>query len=386
MTQKDVYLAGGARTAFGKYGGGFTGASVTDLATPVVHETLRRAALASEAIDHVVFGNVLPSTKTAVWAARVTALAAGIPESSSALVVNRACGTGLQAVVSAAEQVLLGHSQAAIAAGGETFSSAPHMFWSRWGTKRGTPPIDDMLDWAYSDPFGNQMGQTAENLCAAGQISRQAQDEYGARSQARTEHARQAGYLAREIVTVNGVDADEFPRPHVDYAKLAAMAPAYRSDGVVTAGTSSGVNDGAAAIAVLDATTVAEHSIEPDGRIVDWATVGVAPRLMGSGPVPATERLLARTGLGVADIDVFEINEAFAAVTLYAINQLKLDPELTNPNGGAISIGHPPGATGIRMLVSALNHLRRTGGRYGLVSMCLGGGMGMALIVENLKR
>lgn len=384
MTSTPIYVAGGCRTAFGKFGGAFRDATVTDLAVPLVGEVLGRTGLSPDDVEDLVFGNVLPTTREAPWSARIAALEAGIPNGVRTLVVNRACGTGLQAIVSAAEQIGLGRSDVAIAAGAEAFSSAPQVMWSRWGTKRGTPRFEDMLEWAYNDPFGNLMGETAEKLCDLGDISRDELDAYALLSQQRTEAARVAGHHAAEIVPVLGLAEDEFPRPGVDLERLRQLPSAYRDGGRGTAGNSSGVNDGAAAIAVLSDKAVERLGIEPDGRIVDWAVAGVEPELMGRGPVPATEAVLARTGMGVNDFDVYEVNEAFSAVALYAINELKLDPERTNPNGGAISIGHPPGATGIRLVVSALNELKRTRGRYGLVTMCLGGGMGMSMIVEAI--
>lgn len=386
MTNNPVYLAGTTRTAFGKFGGGYIDASVTDMATPVVKTVLERTGIAADTVDHLVFGNVMATTYTAPWAARVTALNAGIPSSVSSMMVNRACGTGLQAIVSAAEQIILDQSQVAIAAGAEALSHAPHVMYTRWGVKRGVPKIEDMLEWTYRDPFGNLMGDTAERLAGVGKITRDEQDEYTASSQARTEAARLAGYFDHEIIEVLGVSADELPRPTVGMEQLSRLKPAFSPEGTVTAASSTAITDGGAAIAVFSAAAAERYGVDPDGRIVDWSVVGVEPELMGRGPVPATQAVLARTGLAVADIDVFEINEAFAVVPVYATQQLKLDPELTNPNGGALAIGHPPGATGIRMVGSALAHLQRTGGRYGVVTMCLGGGMGMAMIVENLRR
>ncbi|GAA4553638.1 thiolase family protein [Pseudonocardia xishanensis] len=385
MSERQIYLKSARRTAFGRFGGGFRDQPVTDLAVPVVKDVIARSGLAAEDVDHLVFGNVIATTSEAPWAARITALGAGIPDSVRTVNVNRACGTGVQAVITAAEQIGLGRSEVAVAAGAEAFSMAPSVLWTRWGNKRGVPKIEDMLEWAYTDPWGNVMGVTGENLAGLGGIGRDEQDEYALRSQTRAEAARAAGYLAEEIHEVGGVAVDEFPRPQVTLSDLQKLRPAFAEDGSVTAGNSSGVNDGAGAVMVISEEAVERHGVAPDGRIVDWAVVGVEAGLMGRGPVPATQAVLARTGLSVGDLDVCEVNEAFAVVVLYAMAQLKLDPELTNPNGGAISIGHPPGATGIRMIASALNQLARTGGRYGLVSLCLGGGMGLSMIVENLR-
>lgn len=384
---RSTYLVGGARTAFGRFGGGFKDVAVSNLAVPAVQETMKRAGLAPDDVDHLVLGNTVHTTADAPFGSRVVTLRAGLPQRTASLGVIRACGTGLQAIISASDQILLGHSEVAIAAGVEVYSAAPHVIRSRWGVKRGVPQVEDMLDWAYQDPFdGSLMGQTAEALAAHSGIGKEAQDEYALASQQRTARAQEAGYLAEEIVAFAGVEVDEFPRPQTTADKLAAMRSPFREGGTVTAGNSSGVNDGAAAIGVVSGETVDRLGLEPDARIVDWAVVGCEPELMGRGPVPATEALFARTGLRADDMDVVEINEAFAVVVLNAVRDLHLDPERVNRNGGAIAIGHPPGATGIRMTLAAVNELRRTRGRYGLLTMCLGAGQGMSMIVENLRR
>ncbi len=382
-----TFIVGGARTAFGKFGGGFKDIAVSDLAVPAVQEALARGGLQAEQVDHLVLGNTIHSTPDAPFGARVVTLKSGLPIRAASLGVSRACGTGLQAIVSASDQIALGHSEIAVAAGVEVYSAAPHIIrGSRWGVKRGVPQVEDMLDWAYEDPFdGAQMGQTAEALAAYAGISKDLQDEYALQSQQRTARATAAGYLAEEIVAFADVERDEFPRPATTAEKLAAMASPFRDGGTVTAGNSSGINDGASAVGVVSEEALSRHGLEPWARIVDWAAVGCEPQLMGRGPVPATEALFARTGLGADDMDVIEINEAFAVVVLNAIKELGLDPERVNRNGGAISIGHPPGATGIRMTLAALNELRRTNGRYGLLTMCLGAGQGMSMIVENLR-
>lgn len=383
---RSVVLAGGVRSAFGRFGGAFKDRTVAGLAEPLVRETLRLSGLKPGDVDHLVLGNTLTTTSEAPFGARKLTLDAGLPISTRSLGVVRACGTGLQAVVSAAEQIQLGRSDVAIAAGSEVYSAAPHVIRSRWGVKRGIPVVEDMLDWAYRDPFdGQYMGETAENLCEVSGIDRDRCDRYSWESQQRTEAARVAGYLAQEILPLPELSIDEFPRPRVTLEDLAKLPAGFRNNGNVTAGNSSGVNDGAASCAVLAEEAAARLGVQPWGRLIDWVVVGCEPHLMGKGPVPATQELFRRNGVGASDIDVAEVNEAFAVVVLNAIDELGLDPATTNPNGGGISIGHPPGATGLRMITAALNELQRTGGRLGLVTMCLGAGQGMAMLVENLR-
>ena len=383
---RETYLAGGVRTAFGSFGGGLGGQSVSGLAAQVVQASVKRARLSAEDVDHLVLGNTLTTTPDAPFGSRVVTLEAGLPQATASLGVIRACGTGLQAIASASDQIQLGRSEVAIAAGVEVYSQAPHVIRMRWGAKRGAPPLEDMLDWAYRDPFdGALMGQTAEALTEHTGISRDRQDDYAFASQQRTRQAMETGILAEEILPIAGVDRDEYPRPDVTREKLASLRSPFREGGAVTAGNSSGVNDGAAAISVLSGEAVERLGIEPIARVIDWTVVGCNPKLMGHGPVPATQALFARTGLTAEDMDVVEVNEAFAVVVLNAIDQLGLDAERVNVHGGAIAIGHPPGATGIRMTIAAVNELRRTGGRYALLTMCLGAGQGMSMIVESVR-
>lgn len=383
---RETYLAGGVRSPFGSFGGALRDESVSGLATQVVQEAVRRTGLDPSDVDHLVLGNTLTTTPDAPFGSRVVTLDAGLPQATASLGVIRACGTGLQAIASASDQILLGRSEVAIAAGVEVYSQAPHVVRMRWGAKRGSAALEDMMDWAYQDPFdGALMGQTAEALTDHTGISRERQDDYAFRSQRLTQEAVESGVLAEEILPVAGLERDEYPRPQVTREKLAGLRSPFRDGGAVTAGNSSGVNDGAGAISVLSGDAVERLGVEPLARVVDWAVVGCDPKLMGHGPVPSTEALFARTGLGAADMDVIEVNEAFAVVVLNAIDQLKLDPERVNVHGGAIAIGHPPGATGIRMTIAAVNELRRTGGRYALLTMCLGAGQGMSMIVENVR-
>jgi acetyl-CoA acetyltransferase family protein len=344
----------------------------------------------------MVWGNCLPVDHDGYFASRVIALKAGMPVESSALNVSRACGSGAQAIITAAEQILSGHSQIALAGGGENFSRGPYLVTNaRWGFKRGPQTMIDTLDWAYRDPFSLElMGETAENLTDENGYRRDEMDTWAATSQQRAGAAIKSGFLARQIAPIEVPDGratrimevDEFPRPQVSVAELAKMKPVFRKDGRITAGNSSGVTDGAAFVVVAERGAAEAASLKPLVRVVDWEIVGVPPRIMGCGPVPAIQKLLARVGKRADDIDYYEINEAFAAVNLHAEKHLGVSREKTNLYGGGISIGHPPGATGARMTIVAMQHLADTGRRTAIVSMCLGAGHGMALMIENLVR
>ncbi|MEO8558504.1 MAG: thiolase family protein [Rhodospirillales bacterium] len=395
MTQQ-VILAGGARTAFGDFGGALKDVKLTDMAAHVAKASLQRAKAKPEDIDHIVFGATMFPDKDTMFNARVVGIKAGLPEETSALAVIRACGTGLQAIVSAGQQIQTGHSQLAVAGGAESYSRVPYVVTTaRWGKKRGPQVLEDQLDWAYRCPFTDEfMGETAENLAEDYQYEREAMDDWGHMSQLRAGHGISSGFLARQIVPIEVPDGkgtksfavDEFPRPTLTREKLRDLKPAFKAGGKVTAGNSSGVTDGAAFLIVADRNSAERKGIKPEARIVDWTTIGVPPRIMGVGPVPAIAKLLANNGLRVSDIDYFEINEAFAVVNLHAEKQLGIPRDITNLYGGGISIGHPPGATGVRMTITAMHHLAETGGKYAVVSMCLGAGQGMAMLVENLLR
>ena len=325
------------------------------------------------------------------------AIDSGLPIESSALGVVRACGTGSQAIVSAAQQILTGHSKVAVAAGGENYSRVPYLAHKvRWGAGRGPFEFVDGLDYIYRCPFTRElMGDTAENLTARFGYTREDMDDWGYMSQMRAKAGIESGFLARQIAPIDvpdgklmrRFDTDEFPRPAITRAKLSTLRPAFKKDGgQVTAGNSSGVTEGAAAQVVAARSEAERLGIPVEARIIDYAVVGVPPEIMGAGPVPAIAALLERTGKRVSDIDYFEINEAFAVVNLHAEKQLGIPRGTTNLYGGGISIGHPPGATGIRMTITAMHHLADTGGRYAIISMCLGSGMGMATLIENLRR
>ena len=390
----EIVLAGGMRTPFGDFGKSLRDVPLVELGRHAAVATLERAGLSAEVIDHLVWGNVLPVDQEGFLAARAVALKAGLPESSTALNVNRACGSGLQAVISAAEHIASGHSAIALAGGGENFSRAPYILTSaRWGSKRGPQTMVDALDWAYRDPLSLElMGETAENLAADFGYGRAAMDDYALTSQRRAGAAARSGFLARQIAPIEVPDgrstrtfaADEFPRPDIAPEKIAAMKPVFRDGGIVTPANSSGVTDGAAFIVVAERGAAERAGATPRARIVDYAIAGVPPRIMGCGPVPATRKLLDRQGLKISDIDYFEVNEAFAAVNLHAEATLGVPRDAANLYGGGISLGHPPGATGVRMAITALEHLEDTGGRRAVLTLCMGGGQGLAMLIERI--
>ena len=401
MSFHDIVLGAGARTPFGDFGKSLREVPLAVMGVHVVKACLQRAGLEAAQVDHLVFGNTAPVDHDGLFVSRKIALNAGLPEDSAALGVVRACGTGSQAIVSAAQQIMSGHSEIAVAAGGENYSRVPYLNHAlRWGAGRGPVEMVDGLDTIYRCPFTKElMGDTAENLTARFGYQREAMDDWGFLSQQRAGAAMASGFLARQIAPIEVpshekgratrlFEHDEFPRPQITREKLATLKPAFRKDGQgqVTAGNSSGVTDGAAALVVASARAAERAGIQPQARLVDWAVVGVAPEIMGAGPVPAIRKLLARTKLAVADIDYWEINEAFAVVNLHAERELGIARERTNLYGGGISIGHPPGATGLRMTITAMHHLADTRGRYAVISMCLGSGMGMATLIENLVR
>jgi len=398
MSTHDVVLSSGARTPFGDFGRSLRDVPISRLGVHVVHACLARAGLDASRVDHLVFGNTAPVDHDGLFLSRKVAIEAGLPVESSALSVVRACGTGSQAIVSAAQQIQSGHSEIAVAAGGENYSRVPYLSHEmRWGAKRGPATFVDGLDYVYRCPFTKElMGDTAENLAARFGYRREDMDDWGLMSQQRAGAAMASGFLARQIAPIDVPDGrgtrrfeqDEFPRPSITRDKLASLKPAFRHDGqgTVTAGSSSGVTDGAAALLVASRQAAEANGIPIEARLVDWAVVGVEPAIMGAGPVPAIRKLLARTKLSVSDVDYFEINEAFAVVNLHAERELGIPRDRTNLYGGGISIGHPPGATGLRMTITAMHHLRDTGGRYAVISMCLGSGMGMATLIENLVR
>ncbi|HZB49573.1 MAG TPA: acetyl-CoA C-acyltransferase [Mycobacteriales bacterium] len=392
----EVFLVDGVRTPQGRYGGALAGVRPDDLAALVVGEVVARAGLPADAVDEVVLGAANQAGEDNRNVARMAALLAGLPETTPGYTVNRLCASGLTAIASAAQAVRAGEADVVIAGGVESMTRAPWVL-----AKPGTPwarpgeVVDSSLGWRFTNPtfaaadppVTLSMGETAEEVAALDGISRADSDAFALRSHQRAVAAAEAGRFGPELVPVatrdGAVTADEGPRPSTTLEKLAALKPAFRAGGIVTAGSSSPLSDGAAAVVVASAEAVRRHGLTPRARVVGSASAGVPPRLMGLGPVPATEKLLARTGLALADVDAVELNEAFAAQSLAVIRRLKLDEDRVNADGGAIALGHPLGCSGARLVVTLLGRLEREGGRRGLATLCVGVGQGVSLLVER---
>jgi acetyl-CoA C-acetyltransferase len=391
---RDVVILDGARTAIGAFGGALAGTPPTASAAHVARAALARAQVEGGQIGHVVFGHVINTEPRDMYLARVAAIDAGIPDSTPAMNVNRLCGSGAQAIVSAMQAIILGDADYALAGGAESMSRSPHaMQTARFGQKMGDTTITDMMIGALNCPFGTgHMGVTAENVAAERGITRADQDAFALESQKRAGAAIAAGRFRDQIVALAiktrkgeiSFDTDEHPKPATTAEDLGALRPAFRKDGTVTAGNASGINDGAAAIVLAEAGAASAAGLKPRARLIAYAHAGVRPQVMGLGPIPAVESLLARTGMTVGDFDVIESNEAFAAQALAVNRGLGLDPARVNPNGGAIALGHPIGATGAILTLKCLAELERTGGRHGLITMCIGGGQGIALAIERI--
>jgi acetyl-CoA C-acetyltransferase len=389
----DVVVLSATRTAIGRYGGGLAGVPPCDLAAAVVREAVSRAGMEPADVGHAVFGHVIHTETRDMYLGRVAAVNGGLPVTTPAFTVNRLCGSGLQAIVSAAQAIKLGDADAAVAGGAESMSRAQYWLPTlRWGQRMQDGVTIDAMVGALTDPFGGcHMGVTAENVAAEFGISREDQDALAVESHRRAAAAAQAGYFAEQITPIQAparkgtveVVADEHIRPDATTDGMARLRPAFTDDGTVTAGNASGVNDAAAAVMLASAGYADRHGLAPLGRLIAYSHAGVEPRIMGIGPVPAVRKVLDRAGLKVDEIDVFEVNEAFAAQALAVIRELGLPLERTNPNGSGISLGHPVAATGAILVVKALYELRRTGGRYALVTMCIGGGQGIAAIFER---
>ncbi|MEK4299117.1 thiolase family protein [Oceanobacillus sp. FSL W8-0428] len=388
----NVYLIEGARSPFGTFGGSLKDIDPTELGIAVSKEAIRRSNIRAEDIDVIVLGNVIHSGKNAPYLARHIALQAGLPLSSPALAVNRLCGSGLQSVISAAHSILLGEGNVALAGGVENMSQSPFALrGSRFGTKLKTPQVDDMLWAALTDEYiGSGMGVTAENLAEKYHISREDQDVYAYLSHQRAAKAQQEGRLAEEIIPIELksrkgsmiVNTDEHIRESTTVERLAGLRASFKKDGTVTGGNASGINDGAGAAIVANEGYIVQHRLQPLARIISWGVAGVEPEYMGIGPVPAIKQALQKAELTLDDIDLFEVNEAFAAQYLAVEKVLGLDREKVNVNGGAIALGHPIGASGTRLLYSLVKELKRRGKKYGVASLCIGGGQGIAMIVE----
>ena len=391
----DVVFLSGARTGFGSFGGSLKDLSATDLGAIAAGEALARSGVPAAEVDHVVFGNVLQTSADAPYLARHIGLRVGLPIETPAVTVNRLCGSGFEAVVQGAQQILLGDSDVVLAGGTESMSQAPHVVrGARWGLRLGPPPpLEDSLWEAVRDAHCSlSMAETAENLGQQYRIGREVVDCFAALSQARARDAWARGDYADEVVPIPIKDretreprpwaADEHMRPETTPEGLAKLPPYFRRDGVVTAGNASGISDGAGALVLASGRYAEAHGLSPLGRLIAWAAAGVDPRTMGIGPVPAARRALARAGLALDDMDLVEVNEAFAVQYLAVERELGLDRERTNVDGGAVALGHPLGASGARITLHLLHALRRRGGRYGLGAACIGGGQGIAVILE----
>ena len=393
MAQREVVLVSAVRTGVGDFGGALKDVPPCDLAALVIRESLARAKADPASVGHVFFGHVINTEPRDLYLSRVGALDAGLPQEVAAANVNRLCGSGLQAIVSAAQAILLGDTNVAIGGGAESMSRAPYILPSnRWGARMGDAKVVDMLLGALSDPFDAvHMGITAENVAARYRVSREAQDQLAVQSHMRASRAWKEGRFASQIVPVETTvkrkkvmfAADEHIRDDVTVESLAGLRAAFQKDGSVTAGNASGINDGAAAVVLMEAAEAARRNLKPLARLVSYGHAGVEPLYMGIGPVPASRIALKKAGLKVADLDIIEANEAFAAQACAVAKELDFDPEKVNPNGSGISIGHPVGATGAIITAKAVHELQRIGGRYALVTMCIGGGQGIAAIFER---
>lgn len=391
---ESVVITSAARTAIGAFGGSLADTSAVELGTIAAKEAISRSGMDAEAIGHTVLGNVIHGETRDMYISRVVSVEAGVSKHAPALTVNRLCGSGLQAIVSAAQTVMLGDCEAVLAGGAESMSNGGYLLpRMRFGARMGESNVVDMMQGALHDPFGHGlMGITAENIADRYGINREMQDAFAVESQRRAAEAIAAGRFKDQIVPVPvkvkremvDFDTDEHPRA-VTLDKLSAMRPVFKKDGSVTAGNASGINDGAAALTMVAESAVDRLGAKPLARIMAYGHAGVEPDEMGVGPVPAVKIALERAGLKAADLDVIESNEAFAAQACYVSRELDLDPAKVNPNGGAIALGHPVGATGAILATKALYELERTGGRYGLMTMCIGGGQGIAVVIENLQ-
>ncbi|WP_372572331.1 beta-ketothiolase BktB [Ruegeria jejuensis] len=390
---KSVYITSGVRTAVGTFAGSLSGQSPCDLGTAVAAEAINRAGIKAQDVEQTVLGNVMHSHPEDMYISRVVAIRAGVPETSPALTLNRLCGSGLQAVVSGAEQVMLGNADVVLAGGAECMSRAGHLITqARHGQKMGDVKALDMMIGGLTDPFGNgHMGMTAENIADRKGIGREAQDAFALESHRRASKAIEEGRFKEQILPMTikrgrkefVFDTDEHVRADITMEGLASLRPAFRKDGSVTAGNASGINDGAAAVTLMSEEKMTAKGAKPLARIVSYGLGGVAPEIMGMGPVPATRQALQRAGLSVSDLDVIESNEAFAAQACAVSQDLDLSSDKVNPNGGAVALGHPIGGSGTIILVKLLHELQRIQGRYGLATMCIGGGQGIAVIVER---
>jgi len=392
-SDREVVFLSAIRTPFGTFGGSLKDLSATELGVQAARAAVERAGVDPDEYDEVFFGNVIQTSADAVYLARHVGLNAGLPEASPALTLNRLCGSGFQAVIDGAEAILLGGAQMCLTGGTESMSQAPHVVrGARWGLRLGpSKPFEDSLWEALTDTYcGFSMAQTAENLAEEYDITREEVDEYALRSQRLAAAAWDEGRLAEEVVPVSMVkrrkevlfERDEHIRTDATLEGLMSLRPYFKQDGLVTAGNASGIGDGAASLVIADAEFATAHGVTPIGHLVSWAVAGVAPRIMGIGPAPASRAALERAGIGFDDVSVIEVNEAFAPQYVAVEKELGLDRDRVNVNGGAIALTHPLGATGARITTTLLHELRRRGGGYGLGSACIGGGQGIAVVVR----
>ena len=388
----DIFIRAATRSAIGSYGGSLQDTAPIDLAIPVAKAAIEQSGLPASAIDHAVYGHVIHTEPRDMYSPRCISIGAGLADTAPALQVNRLCGSGLQAIVSGIQLIQLGDATAVLAGGVEVMSRGPYILPAhRWGARMGDSGLTDMLLGALHDPFGiGHMGITAENVAQDYNISRANMDKFAAESQARASAAQSAGYFKEQIVPLTvkqgrekiNFESDEFIRSETTFDSLANLRPAFAKDGLVTAGNSSGINDGSASVILADANKINSHNATPMARIVSYGFGGVPARIMGMGPVPASQMALERAGLSVDDLAVVESNEAFAAQACAVSKQLGLDASVVNPNGGAIALGHPVGATGAIIMTKLIYELRRRSARYGMATMCIGGGQGISIIVD----
>ncbi len=394
---KDIWIVAAKRTPFGALSGAFKGITAIDLAVHASKAALAEGRVAPSDIDHVILGNVQQTSADAIYGARHVGLKSGVPIEKPALTVNRLCGSGFQAVVTAAEQILLGDASTVLASGSENMSQAPHVIFGLrdGGAKFGKPPaLVDSLWEALTDSYTKApMAITAENLAEKYGISRADADAFAVRSQRNWARAQESGAFADELVAVEvaqgkkvtKVERDEHPRPDTTVETLAKLAPVFKKDGVVTAGNASGICDGAAALILVDAETAKHRGYQPLARLVQWGVAGVDPNIMGIGPAPAIRSALDRAGLALGDVDLFDVNEAFAPQFLAVQKELGLPDEKVNINGGAIALGHPLGASGARITANLVHTLRKQGKRYAVGAACIGGGQGIAVVLERVS-
>jgi len=394
MAAREVVVVSGARTAIGDYGASLKDVPATKLGTLAIQEAVARAKIDAATVGHVVLGNVVHGEARDMYISRVAAIEAGLPVGTPCLTVNRLCGSGLQAIISASQHILLGDVDVAIGAGAESMSRGAYFLpTARWGQRMGDGQIVDAMVGALTDPFGTgHMGITAENLAAKFGFTREQQDAFSLESHRRAAAAIAAGHFKSQIVPVElktkkgstMFETDEHVRKDAKAEDFSKLRPAFKKDGSVTAGNASGINDAGAAVVLMEAGAASKAGVKPLARLVAYAHAGVEPHIMGIGPIPASQKVFAKAGLKPSDMDVVESNEAFAVQAMSVTQELGLDPAKVNPNGGAVALGHPIGATGAILTVKCLYELQRTKGRYGLVTMCIGGGQGIAAIFERL--